>query len=60
MNTLVRDMLDKAQEDGVSFKGWTYTEIAAAIKMHTKTEHSIKDLAAEVKAMHETGEIDFV
>lgn len=60
MNALVRDMLDQAQEDGVSFKGWTYTEIAAAIKMHFDTEHTLKDIAAEVKAMHETGEIDFV
>lgn len=60
MNELVFEAIAKAKDAGVSFQGWTYFEIAAAIKLSTKTEHSVKDIADELQAMAAMGEISFV
>lgn len=59
MNELLHEAIAKAQEAGVSFQGWTFFEVAAAIKLSTQTEHSVKDIADELVAMHANGEISF-
>lgn len=60
MNDLIHEAIEKAREAGVSFQGWTYYEIAAAIKLSTKTEHTVADIADELVAMSGAGEISFV
>ncbi|WVH05404.1 hypothetical protein ZHAWSFBX_CDS_0045 [Agrobacterium phage Alfirin] len=60
MNELLHSTIEDAKSKGISFRGWTFYEVAAAIKLHTKTEHSVKDIADELVAMQANGEIDFV
>jgi predicted DNA-binding ArsR family transcriptional regulator len=60
VNAIINEAIDKARESGINFQGWSYKEIAAAIKLTTKTEHTVKDIAEELVAMTAHGEISFV
>lgn len=60
MNSLIHEAIEKAKEAGVSFKGWTYYEIAAAIKRSMHTEHTVSDIAKELVSMAAHKEISFV
>ena len=51
------ERINNAKDNGQTFKGWTYTEIASDIKRRTGIDYPVKDIAEELVSLTRTGEL---
>ena len=54
------ELIRAAQENGQTFKGWTYMEIAGNILAYTDLDYPQTDIAEELVSLTKTGELTFV
>ena len=53
------ELITAAQENGQSFKDWTYMEIAGDIIAYADLDYPQSDIAAELVSLTQTGELTF-
>lgn len=53
------EAIKAAQENGHTFKGWSYMEIAADILQCTDLDFPQQDIADELVSLTQTGELTF-